>query len=520
MQKSIFIKLLVFAMLLLFFGASVVQCMSQELNKDIIKIGNNILFNLSDQIDQYQNISTAGTVIYAPNQLAQSFKPTLNTLTYVKLRCNRLSSAVSGNLTISICSYLDGPNLTSITVPIISLPLSPTWVEFDFDDITVFAEFEYYIVFTPDSFNQDNKVVWSYGNNNPYDRGYYWFKNPPYDWYRFDNLDFCFQTYGYNVTNNHPNIPSDPNPADGATDIDINADLSWTCTDPDGDSLVYNVYFGTTSPPPIVATWISENTYDPGVMNYGTTYYWKIVAFDIYGASTSGPIWHFTTWVNTPPNPPSNPNPANGATGVDVNADLSWTCTDPDGDPLTYDVYFGTITPPPLVSAGQSPSTYDPGQMNFEQTYYWKIVAWDNHGASTPGPIWQFTTEKKPNSAPEKPEKPSGQTQGKINVEYTYLTTTTDIDGDSIYYNWSWGDGTYSGWIGPYGSGVTAIGRKTWNVPGTYHIKVKAKDIHGDESDWSEPLAVTMPRNKSVYNFIIRFFENHPLIFKIMQLLF
>jgi len=96
--------------------------------------------------------------------------------------------------------------------------------------------------------------------------------------------------------------------------------------------------------------------------------------------------------VGSPPNPPSNPIPANNATSVSTIANLSWDCTDPDGDPLTYDVYFGTSSNPHLVNSEQSETSYDPGTLNEETTHYWKIVAHDDHSNSTTGDIWQFTT--------------------------------------------------------------------------------------------------------------------------------
>ncbi|MDH7507707.1 MAG: hypothetical protein QHH15_08005, partial [Candidatus Thermoplasmatota archaeon] len=95
---------------------------------------------------------------------------------------------------------------------------------------------------------------------------------------------------------------------------------------------------------------------------------------------------------NNPPNPPSNPSPADGSTSVDINADLSWYCSDPDGNPLTYDIYFGTNSNPPLVQSNQSSTNYDPGTLSYDTTYYWMIVAWDNHEASNSSPIWHFTT--------------------------------------------------------------------------------------------------------------------------------
>ena len=96
---------------------------------------------------------------------------------------------------------------------------------------------------------------------------------------------------------------------------------------------------------------------------------------------------------NNPPYPPSNPSPANGALNQPVNLTLTWSCTDPDGDPLTYDVYFGTNNNPPLVSGNQSSTSYNPGQLDSNTIYYWKIVAKDNQGATTSGPVWHFSTE-------------------------------------------------------------------------------------------------------------------------------
>jgi hypothetical protein len=60
---------------------------------------------------------------------------------------------------------------------------------------------------------------------------------------------------------------------------------------------------------------------------------------------------------------------------------------------VTYDVFFGTTLTPIKVSGNQSGVTYDPGTMDYEVTYYWKISAWDEHGLKTAGPLWNFTTE-------------------------------------------------------------------------------------------------------------------------------
>jgi len=96
---------------------------------------------------------------------------------------------------------------------------------------------------------------------------------------------------------------------------------------------------------------------------------------------------------NSAPYQPYNPLPADSAQNQSIEVDLSWSCSDPDGDPLTYDVYFGTSSTPPLVSSGQTATTYDPGTLAGGTPCYWQIVAHDNHGHSTPGPVWWFTTE-------------------------------------------------------------------------------------------------------------------------------
>lgn len=80
--------------------------------------------------------------------------------------------------------------------------------------------------------------------------------------------------------------------------------LRWSCSDPEGDPLTYDVYFGTDSiSPPYVAT-VPDTFYQPGErLDWSTTYYWYIVAKDdptwrdpnLQSKSSSGPLWHFTT---------------------------------------------------------------------------------------------------------------------------------------------------------------------------------------------------------------------------------
>ncbi len=238
------------------------------------------------------------------------------------------------------------------------------------------------------------------------------------------------------AANNPPYTPSNPSPANHATGVSVNADLSWTGGDPDaGDTVTYDVYFGTSSTPPLVSNDQSGTTYDPGTLAYNTKYYWKIIAADNHAASTTGPLWDFTTQTpaNNPPDTPSSPSPANHATGASINADLSWTGGDPDaaGDTVTYDVYFGTSSTPPLVSNDQSGTTYDPGTLAYNTKYYWKIIATDNHAASTTGPLWDFTTAPASNNPPQLSNPSVQPSSGTPATDFYYYVNYFDSDGDS-----------------------------------------------------------------------------------------
>ena len=119
-------------------------------------------------------------------------------------------------------------------------------------------------------------------------------------------------------------------------------------------------------------------------------------------------------------------------------------------------------------------------------------------------PIIHVTVVSDP---PEKPDTPDGATTGSPGETYLYSTSTVDPDGDKVYYMWDWGDGNYSSWLGPFVSGETATASYSWSEKGTYSIRVKAKDVFDEESDWSDPLSVSMPKNQEFFGFFVRLFE-------------
>jgi hypothetical protein len=199
-------------------------------------------------------------------------------------------------------------------------------------------------------------------------------------------------------TNNPPDVPSNPNPPNGATGVVIDPVLSWECSDPDGDTLVFDIYLGTSADnlTPIKQDYASKS-YHVMDLAYSTTYYWKIVAKDGKGGVKEGPVWSFTTQsqgqTNNPPNTPSSPSPQDNATGVPINVILSWECSDPDNDPLVFDIYFGVSQNNlGLLVSNHSTSSFEVKNLAYNTTYYWKVVAKDSKGAISEGPVWKFTT--------------------------------------------------------------------------------------------------------------------------------
>ena len=191
-----------------------------------------------------------------------------------------------------------------------------------------------------------------------------------------------------------------------------------------------------------------------------------------------------------------------------------------DNDPKTYDVYFGDSNPPPQISSNQTDMKLCRSDLDLNTLYYWKIVVWDTKGNSISGPVWSFRTKSGQNNPPEKPDV-EGPISGKINIAYDYDFTAVDPDGDDVRFLINWDDGSKLEWTGLIPSGIPGYSEShTWITPGTYTIKVKAKDINGAESEWAEHI-VTMPRGKEIKNSLfLEFLQNHPKMFQILKLLF
>ena len=118
------------------------------------------------------------------------------------------------------------------------------------------------------------------------------------------------------------------------------------------------------------------------------------------------------------------------------------------------------------------------------------------------------------NQRPNRPEQPSGPNRGDPGTEYTFTTTTSDPDGDSIAgYRWDWGDGNFSEWLD------TNKASYAWSGKGSYDIRVLVRDKHGGESDWSDPFSFSTPKNRVYYLELFRLLDNHSRLFPLLRLI-
>jgi len=132
-----------------------------------------------------------------------------------------------------------------------------------------------------------------------------------------------------------------------------------------------------------------------------------------------------------------------------------------------------------------------------------------------------FFVSEVPIAAPLKPVVPLGVDSGRAGVEYVFSSSCVDPDGDNLFYLWDWGDGNFSGWVGPFDSGDFCNVSYVWGGSGVFEVRVKARDVFGLEGVWSDPLSVSMPKNRLYAIEILRILSEKNLhLFNLLNALF
>ncbi len=118
-----------------------------------------------------------------------------------------------------------------------------------------------------------------------------------------DGKDIDRDSAAITVTSDWPNIPPtipySPAPGNGGYigRDKTSQNLYWNCTDADGDSLYFDVYFGVESLNSLI--FIRHDLLLKGIeatdLVPNTQYVWKVVVRDGHGSERTGPVWSFYT---------------------------------------------------------------------------------------------------------------------------------------------------------------------------------------------------------------------------------
>ena len=191
-----------------------------------------------------------------------------------------------------------------------------------------------------------------------------------------------------------PKTAYNPDPADGTEFVGPDdVTLSWT---PGHGAKLHTVYLGDDYDEVNDATVgvpSGAAHYNPGPLESEKVYYWRIDEFD--GIATyKGDIWGFTT-----PGAVGNPQPTYDAEDVAMNTILSWT---PADSAASHQLYLGTDkaavrgadtgSPEYKGSKTLGAESHDPGLLDADTTYYWRVDEVDAQGNTAKGPLWIFTT--------------------------------------------------------------------------------------------------------------------------------
>jgi hypothetical protein len=207
---------------------------------------------------------------------------------------------------------------------------------------------------------------------------------------------------------------------------------------------------------------------------YGPVSKYRFVKFDV------------SNFHQNAPDIPVITGPSYGLVGE--NLEYNFSADDLEDDDIFYFVDWGDGTNTGWLGPYESGEqiTLDNGWSE-GGTYVIQVKAKDIHGAESD---WSHH-DVFINGVPGIPNI-IGPTTGNAGESYEYTFIAFDPDDEEIFYYVDWGDGTNTGWLGPYESGEQIILSYTWVKKDTYEIKCKAKDIHDAEGEWGT-LTVTMP---------------------------
>ena len=299
MKSNYLKKIIVFVLVILFFGASFIPLCGSDyvVNKSKINIGKICYENVHyveieerftnpkklgvfgdgdiEVLDQQQTEdSNRGWLLTGAWWFAQGFRPTLTVLTKVQLNMFKVGNP-SGliQVVVSIRDSLDGSDLTSTYVLGNQFTPHLSWVEFDFPDLEVIPNKKYYIVCRAGAGSLDKCYAWGFAGNDPYKKGYSYYSIRGRYWeilndYDYPFPDFCFMAYGIDKPPGEPIIIGPR-----AGEAGINYGYRFSSIDPENHDVYLYIDWGDNNntgwigpyysgyEKALMHTWSEEGTY-------------------------------------------------------------------------------------------------------------------------------------------------------------------------------------------------------------------------------------------------------------------
>ena len=196
-----------------------------------------------------------------------------------------------------------------------------------------------------------------------------------------------------------PTVPELVYPSNNLLCINNVLDFQWNASsDGNGDVITYLIEISKDNQFTEITHMVTGSKTTQNItLERGFAYYWRVKATDSKNASSD----YSTTFnlytqneaiSNHLPFVPEVVKPLMNATENEGTTTLEWTGSDTDGDPLVFDIYFGTDNPPEtLISENQNVTSINVTTVAATD-YFWKVVVKDDKGGQTIGQIWNFRT--------------------------------------------------------------------------------------------------------------------------------
>ena len=197
-----------------------------------------------------------------------------------------------------------------------------------------------------------------------------------------------FHSFRINTANDNPREFSLIGPDSASVCADSKALLVWDISsDLDGNDIQYAIYLNNSNVFPTAIDTVERNYYKTSLLDDGNNYFWKVIAFDELGGSTTSPTWYFdVNFKNQKPAGFALSNPLADQTITTLTPTFKWLpAMDPDiHDFVEYSLFLGSNSENLTKVYSGTDTLYTPENELLDNTvYFWNVLATDRAGAVT-----------------------------------------------------------------------------------------------------------------------------------------